>query len=141
MVLFFLLPVQIGSSVMVEDRRLGRMAEKLPVAYEWLMPLAPWEPPDRFFRAIESLNQQTWPAKRLVLSVDGYLSDELAVILHRFPLPVFVLQSDCWQGTGPTLAAGLSVCHCEWVLRADADDRSSPNRAERQLRYLLEHLI
>ena len=37
------------------------------------------------------------------------------------------------------MAAGLLECQCDWVLRADADDRSSPYRAERQLRHLLDH--
>lgn len=111
----------------------------MPVAYEWLMPLAPWEPAERLLKALESLCHQTWPARRLIVSVDGLLSDQLAQVLHHAALPVFVLESPCWQGTGPTLAAGLLECQCDWVLRADADDRSSPYRAERQLRHLLDH--
>ena len=114
------------------------MANTIPVPYEWLMPLAPWEPAAQLLKALESLYQQTWPASRLVVSVDGQLSAELTELLHRAPLPVHILQSDSWQGTGATLAAGLSACRCEWVLRADADDRSVPNRAERQLSFLVK---
>ena len=87
--------------------------------------------------ALDSLYRQTWPALRLVLSVDGQLSDQLAEVLLDAPLPVLVLQSPCWRGTGPTLA-GLAACDCQWVLRADADDRSAPHRAQRQLSYLLD---
>ena len=111
----------------------------MPVAYEWLMPLAPWEPPERLLKALESLYKQTWPAHRLVVSVDGQLPDQLAKVFKHVPLPVLVVQSSSWQGTGPTLAAGLNACQCEWVLRADADDRSVPNRAELQLSYLQAH--
>ena len=115
------------------------MVETLAVAYEWLMPLAPWESPVKLHEAVASLNQQTWPARRLVVSVDGQLPSELAAVLQNSSMPVLVLQSSSWQGTGVRLAAGLSACYCEWVLRADADDRSAPHRAERQLSYLLEH--
>lgn len=111
----------------------------MPVAYEWLIPLAPWEPADRFRKALESLYQQTWPAQRLVVSVDGQLPDGLAEVLQVAPLPVLVLQAPDWRGTGPTLAAGLSACQCTWVLRADADDQSAPHRAELQLRHMLKH--
>jgi len=111
----------------------------MPVAYEWLMPLAPWESPSRLQGALESLYRQTWPAERLVVSVDGLLPNTLAEVLQAAQLPVLLLESPAWQGTGPTLAAGLSACRCQWVLRADADDRSEPQRAERQLRHLQQH--
>ena len=52
---------------------------------------------------------------------------------------MLILQSNGWQGTGPTLASGLLACQSEWVLRADADDCSAPHRAERQLSYLLQN--
>ena len=114
------------------------MATTMPMAYEWLMPLAPWEPAERLRVALESLHQQTWQAQRLVISVDGQLSHQLAEVLRNIPLPLLVLESPSWRGTGPTLAAGLCACQCEWVLRADADDRSAPHRAERQLSFLLD---
>ena len=101
------------------------------------MPLAPWEPAERLRLALESLYQQTWQAQRLVISVDGQLSDQHAEVLRNISLPVLILESSSWRGTGPTLAAGLRACQCEWVLRADADDRSVPQRAERQLSFLL----
>ena len=115
------------------------VAGTMPVAYEWLMPLAPWEPAQRLQKALESLYQQTWPARRLIVSVDGQLSDQLEEVFNNAPLPVLILQSPSWQGTGPTLAAGLSACECEWVLRADADDISVSDRAERQLLHLLKY--
>ena len=115
------------------------MVKTTPVAYEWLMPLAPWEPAERVLMALESLYMQTWPACRIVVSVDGQLSDQLAGVLEKAPLPVLVVQSKTWRGTGPTLTTGLRACKCKWVLRADADDRSIPQRAERQLSHLIKH--
>ena len=103
------------------------------------MPLAPWEPAERVKKAIDSLHKQTWPAQRLVISVDGQVSTQLKDVVRHAPLPVLLIESPFWRGTGPTLAAGLEACRCEWVLRADADDRSIPQRAEQQLLHLNEN--
>ena len=115
------------------------MAGSIAEAYEWLMPLAPWENPETLRNAIDSLNRQTWSARRLVVSVDGQLPSQLAQVLEHSIYPVQVIEYHSWRGTGPTLAAGLSECHCKWVLRADADDRSVPKRAELQLNHLAEN--
>ena len=68
---------------------------------------------ERLLKALNGLHQQTWPASRLVVSVDGQLSTELTEVLHRAPLPVHILQSASWQGTGAPLAAGLLECRCK----------------------------
>jgi glycosyltransferase involved in cell wall biosynthesis len=108
------------------------------VAYEWLLPLAPWESAAVLERALASLHHQSWPARRLVVSVDGALPEALAEVLRAAALPVLILEAPEWRGAGPALAAGLQACECDWVLRADADDTSHPERAERQLRHLLQ---
>jgi hypothetical protein len=112
------------------------MAEAVPLAYEWLLALAPWESPEVLEQSLQTLAQQTWPAQRLVVSVDGELPKPLAAVLQATPLPLLVLEAPGWRGTGPTLARGLEACRCDWVLRADADDDSHPQRAEQQLRHL-----
>ena len=66
------------------------------------------------------------------------LSDQLAQVLHHAALPVFVLESPVGK-VQPYIGCWSLECQCDWVLRADADDRSSPYRAERQLRHLLDH--
>ena len=63
----------------------------------------------------------------------------MADVFVDAPLPVHLIESPSWRGTGPTLAAGLAACKCEWVLRADADDISVPIRAQRQLTHLLQN--
>lgn len=115
------------------------MADAVPVAYEWLLALAPWESPAVLRQSLQSLYHQSWPAQRLVVSVDGELPQPLAAVLQAAEIPTLVLEAPHWRGTGPTLATGLSACCCEWVLRADADDHSDPRRAEQQLSYLQRH--
>ena len=107
--------------------------------YEWLMPLAPWESPQTLRDVITSLELQTCPAQALVVSVDGRLPDELAEVLSETKIPLRILESPVWQGTGAVLARGLEACSTRWVLRCDADDLSHHQRAERQLRYLARH--
>ena len=111
----------------------------MPVAYEWLLALAPWESPAILQQALQSLYRQSWPAQRLIVSVDGELPQPLAEVLQAAEIPTLVLEAPHWRGTGLTLATGLNACRCEWVLRADADDHSDPRRAERQLTYLQQH--
>ena len=112
------------------------MAAALP-PYEWLMPLAPWESPEALSPVLASLAAQSWPARCLVVSVDGVLPAPLRLVLEQSGLPLRILEAPSWQGTGDVLARGLEVCTTSWVLRADADDCSHPERAERQLRYLI----
>lgn len=104
--------------------------------YEWLMPLAPWESPEVLAEVVASLAAQSWPACRLVVSVDGLLPPPLRDVLVNSGLPLLLLEAEGWHGTGVVLARGLSACTTRWVLRSDADDCSHPRRAECQLRYL-----
>jgi hypothetical protein len=104
--------------------------------YEWLMPLAPWERPEVVQGVLASLSAQSWPAHRLVVSVDGVLPQSLRDVLVASGLPLLVLEAEAWQGTGAVLARGFAACTTRWVLRSDADDRSHPRRAELQLRHL-----
>jgi len=115
------------------------MAAAVPVAYEWLLALAPWESPEVLEQSLQTLENQTWPAQRLVVSVDGQLPKPLATVLQATTLPTLVLEAPEWRGTGPTLARGLEACKCPWILRADADDDSHPQRAEQLLRHLELH--
>ena len=115
------------------------ISESMPGAsqtYEWLMPLAPWESPSALALVLASLAAQSWPARCLVISVDGALPDRLRQVLLASGLPLRILEAPAWQGTGAALARGLEACQSQWVLRCDADDISQPHRAELQLRHL-----
>ena len=43
------------------------------------------------------------------------------------------------EGNRTDFCSWTFECHCKWVLRADADDRSVPKRAELQLNHLAEN--
>ena len=104
--------------------------------YDWLMPLAPWENPNILRAAINSLQNQTWAAQNLIVSVDGKLPEELKKVLNEYNLPMKILEADQWIGTGATLEIGINQCRSKWVLRADSDDKAYPKRAEIQLKHL-----
>lgn len=104
--------------------------------YDWLMPLAPWENPNILRAAINSLQNQTWAAQNLIVSVDGKLPEELKEVLNEYNLPMKILEADQWIGTGATLEIGINQCRSKWVLRADSDDKAYPKRAEIQLKHL-----
>lgn len=110
-----------------------------PQPYSVLLPLAPWERPEVVAAALDSLAQQTWPPSQLVISVDGALPVELQVVLERYPLSLDSIAGPGCEGVGPVLNRGLHHCVHEWVVRADADDLSRPQRCEIQLTHLFHH--
>lgn len=122
----------------VDSQGLTTSSASLP-SYEWLMPLAPWESAATLAEVLSSLAAQTWPARCLVVSVDGPLPSQLRQVFLASGLPLRILEAPEWQGTGAVLARGLRACRSRWVLRADADDISDPRRAELQLGHLLQH--
>lgn len=101
--------------------------------YEALMPLAPWEKPAVVEEALASLARQTHPPARLVVSCDGAPSPTLRRVLEACGLPLTVVEGPGGEGVGPVLARGLGNCRRDLVLRADADDISLPERAQRQV--------
>ncbi|MCP9904714.1 glycosyltransferase [Cyanobium sp. BA5m-10] len=106
-------------------------------SFDWLMPLAPWEDPEILSQTLESLKQQTWQARALVVSVDGRLGTLLEATLQASALPIEIHQSMHWEGTGPVLARGMLACKSEIVLRVDADDLSVPERSRWQVEQML----
>lgn len=106
-------------------------------SFDWLMPLAPWEDPEILSQTLESLKQQTWQARALVVSVDGRLGTLLEAALQESGLPLEIHQSMHWEGTGPVLARGILACKSEIVLRVDADDLSVPERSRWQVEQML----
>jgi hypothetical protein len=112
-------------------------------AYEVLMPLAPWECPDIVRQALASIHAQTLPPRRLLISCDGEPGAELRRVLeplnggaHRVNQELLVGPGG--EGVGPVLARGLLACETELVMRADADDISRPDRAERQVDVMVQ---
>ena len=94
------------------------------------MPLAPWEPAERLRLALESLYQQTWQAQRLVISVDGQLSDQHAEVLRnalpgacaRIPtLERYWPDARCWS-VCLSVRMGLQLMQMIYRLHAELKD-------------------
>jgi glycosyltransferase involved in cell wall biosynthesis len=108
------------------------------LAYSVLMPLAPWEPPEQVAVALESLENQTLSPAQVVVSCDGVPPDDLKDVLSCTSMPVEIVLGPGGEGVGPVLARGLECCTEEFVIRADADDLSVPERCEIQVTLLSE---
>jgi hypothetical protein len=101
--------------------------------YDVLMPLAPWESAEVLAQALESLHCQTMPADSVVVSTDGLLPADLHRLLTDCVLPLKLIEGPGGEGVGPVLARGLLACEQEFVIRADADDLSLPDRCFEQV--------
>jgi hypothetical protein len=61
------------------------------------------------------------------------------LVLENSGLPHVVVVGPGFEGIGPVLARGLNLCTQEFVIRADADDISLPERCEMQIGWLVQH--
>jgi hypothetical protein len=108
-------------------------------AYEVLMPLAPWEEPGVLAAALASLEAQTCPPDRLVVSCDGPPPPELREGLKQIRLPLTLVIGPGGEGVGPVLTRGLGSCRRQLVVRADADDLSRAHRCAVQVAWMRRH--
>jgi len=107
-----------------------------------LLPVYKNDVPSQVQEAILSLLQQTVPAEKILVLVDGPISDELcstlekmaafhpSVELHLFPQN---------RGLPTVLNEGLRLARTEWVIRMDADDISLPKRFELQTAFIQQN--
>lgn len=106
-----------------------------------LLPVHGGLDPSHLARALESIAAQTRRPDEVVLVEDGPLIDEhrevVATAANDLPslarelLPVN-------RGAGVANRVGLLRCSGTWVLKADGDDISLPDRLERQLEHAAE---
>lgn len=96
---------------------------------------------ERFLaESLDSLAAQTWARVEWLLVDDGS-TDDTGPMLERFAarhLPARVFHAG---GVGPAEARALALAeaHGEFLALQDDDDRSHPERLERQVRHLLAH--
>ena len=98
--------------------------------YSVLLPLAPWEDPFIVEEAIASLELQSLRPNQLVVSCDGSLPTALKAVFADVSFPIDWVEGCGGDGVGRVLARGLLACRHEFVVRADADDVSLPQRCE-----------
>ena len=98
-----------------------------------------------FFKfAIESTyDSQTVKPDRFLIVFDGPVSEEIEQIANsyksRYPEIFFILRLKENKGLGNALKQGVLSCSCDYILRMDADDISSPERIETLKRYIQKH--
>lgn len=96
---------------------------------------------DFFKSAVDSVLCQTVMPSEIVLTVDGPVPQKLDNIIKEYEKnDIFkVIRFAENQGHGNARRASVGACTNELVALMDADDISSPNRFEQQLKYFNKH--
>lgn len=101
------------------------------------------ENPDFFYKALDSVFNQTILPDEVIVVKDGNLTPELDSVLDYFCgkyvsiLKIIPLKENV--GLSTALNIGLSKCSNNYVARMDTDDLSLSHRFERQLNFMLEN--
>lgn len=88
-------------------------------------------------------NEQSIKPTEIVLVLDGPISDSLTQVISSFKvqigesLKVIPLAENV--GLGKALNEGLKHCTNEWVFRMDTDDICTPDRFEKQIKFISEN--
>ena len=92
--------------------------------------------PQHFKTALESILNQTAMPDEVVLVVDGPVPEALGNIISQYENnPIFnIIRFDENRGHGEARRAGLEACEFELVALMDADDISTPDRFEKQIK-------
>ena len=108
--------------------------------YSVLMPVYDKENPAYFYRAVDSMMEQTVLPDEFVLVCDGPLTEKLDQKIVQFeqkwPGKFKVLRLPERGGISRALAAGVEACRNEWIARMDSDDIACPGRCEKQLQLI-----
>lgn len=92
--------------------------------------------------ALDSIYNQSFPPKEVIIVQDGFISHDLSTIINDFAFEkknIISLIKPQNRGLGLALRDGLAYVSTKWVARMDADDISLPNRFEKQVEYLKGH--
>lgn len=92
--------------------------------------------------AIESILNQTYPPKEIIITQDGPVSDTMSAFLNECiesnaSIKLVTLPQN--QGLGIAHRVGIEHCQYEYVAIMDSDDLAAPNRFELQMRYIKAH--
>ena len=109
-----------------------------------LLPLYAKDSPDWVHQSISSIINQTYRDFVLFVGVDGPIDNDLEIILQSFEKDqrVRIIRFETNRGLAKVLNDLLTICFeqgFDYVARMDADDRSLPDRLEKQMEYLSNH--
>lgn len=89
--------------------------------------------------AINSIIEQTYPNWELLLINDGSKDHTKEVIKRINDKRIRYIENDGNKGLIYTLNRGISLAKGEYIARMDSDDKSRPNRFEKQVSFLDSH--
>ncbi|MDE7089821.1 MAG: glycosyltransferase [Prevotella sp.] len=99
--------------------------------------------PVHFRIAVESVTiNQTLPPNEVVIVVDGPVPDELTSTIKTLENEIPYIKVHWLShngGLGNALRIGVEIASNEIIVRMDSDDVSTPDRFEKQIRYMTEH--
>lgn len=108
-----------------------------------LMPVYIKESPEHFDLAMESIYNQTFKDFEIILVIDGPLTQQLYVVVHKwkglFGTKIKIVELEENTGLANALNTGLKQCSFDLVARMDSDDYSEPHRLEVQLQFMEKH--
>lgn len=113
------------------------------MAVSVLMSVYHKEKSEQLSLALESVINQTYRPKEIVLVKDGPLDEALELTIEsfvqRYPdlMKIVALKEN--RGLGFALSIGLKNCSYEWVARMDSDDIALPARFEKQFQFLTKN--
>jgi len=111
-------------------------------SYSVLMSVYAGDDAEHFATALDSILNQTVPSDDIVLTIDGPLSGDLQTTVERYIAEnpqVRPIRFPTNIGLGAVRRIGLPECRHEIVLIMDSDDISAPDRAEKELDFLIQH--
>ncbi len=89
--------------------------------------------------AVDSIMSQTYREIELVVVDDGSSDRTPEILASIDDGRLVVVRNEANIGIAESLNVALRHASGEWIARMDADDRSLPERLERQLRYMQVH--
>ena len=97
--------------------------------------------PASVVEAVESIINQTLPAKQIVMVVDGPVSEEMTKVLKELAekhsiMEVYPLEQNV--GLGKAMRYGSEKCKYDFIARMDSDDIALPERFEKQMKCFEE---
>ena len=94
------------------------------------------------YKAIHSILDQTYENWELIMCDDGSSDNTYEVAKQyadQYPHKIKLIRNQKNQGLNVTLNNCLQIAEGEFIARQDADDRSLPQRFEKQVAYLRNH--
>ncbi len=114
--------------------------ENINMPFSVLMPVYYKEKAEFFKTAIDSVINQTLMPNEILIIEDGKLYKELEDVIvgaeNNYPDIVRVIRLNENKGIGYVRTLGINECKNEYVAFMDSDDIASPDRFEKQIKFL-----